>query len=258
MNSIKKIQDFWKKQAVRFRTSPDASWGDLLMKREVKVISGHLKDGDVVLDAGCANGSSSVRYVTVKHITLLGIDYIPQMITYAENARTQLPKQAAARIGFKTGNVLSLRLKDNLYDVIISTRCICNLTSWSDQRKALLEFYRVLRPGGVLLLSEPVIQGLERLNAVGKSYGLKPLSAPWHNLYVDENRLLSFSRKRFQVSIDNFSSSYYFLSRILYRKLMGDDASRLKRDSWFNSVGILLPSIGDIGVQRLYVMKKLQ
>lgn len=256
MISVNKIHKFWKEKAEEFKTSQDASWGDMLMGREVFELSRYLHDGDKVLDVGCANGSASIKFITRKNIELLGVDYVKEMVQYAQRETIKLPESVARRIRFKMGNALNLPVQSNYYDVVISTRCICNLTSLADQKRAVQQMWRALRPGGTLLLSEPTIQGLEELNRIGKYFRLKQLSPPWHNLYVDEHKLFEFARSLFYIHVDYFSSTYYFLSRIIYRWLKGDDATKLRRDSLFNKIGIMLPSIGTWGVQRLYIMKK--
>lgn len=256
MKNINKIHKFWKEKAETFRTARDASWGDILMVREVSELVKHLDNGDTVLDVGCANGSSSIQFVKRKNITLLGIDYVSEMIQNAEIAKKKMPALSKKRITFKVGNALHLTVPNNYFDKIICTRCLCNLTSLGQQLKAIRQMWNALRPGGTLLLSEPTIQGLRKLNSIGKYFGLQPLSSPWHNLYLNEQELLEFFLPLFSISIDYFSSTYYLISRIFYRWIKGDDASKLRRDSLFNRIGILLPSIGTWGVQRLYIMKK--
>ncbi|OGG11313.1 hypothetical protein A2Z00_02445 [Candidatus Gottesmanbacteria bacterium RBG_13_45_10] len=256
MKNINKIHKFWKEKADICKTSPDASWGDSLMVREVRELSKYLHNGDNVLDVGCANGSSSIQFAKRKNVRLLGVDYVPEMIQNAREVKRKLPTSIADRITFKVGDALRLHVHSNYYDVVISTRCICNLTSWDNQKRAVKQMWKALRPGGVLLISEPTFEGLKELNRIGHYFKLKPLTSPWHNLYVDEHKLLEFANQLFQIRIDYFSSTYYFLSRIIYRWIKGDDASKLRRNSLFNRVGILLPSIGTCGVQRLYIMKK--
>jgi ubiquinone/menaquinone biosynthesis C-methylase UbiE len=257
MNQIATIRKFWQEKARFFHTSDKASWGDRLMVKEVREISKYLHDGYHVLDVGCANGNSSLQYIKKKHIELLGVDYAEEMIIYANEAKKRLPAEAAKRIKFRKGDATKLDVKKDYYDAVISTRCLCNLISWKDQKKALLGMWSALKPEGLLLLSEPTFQGLNELNSIGNFFHLKQLTPPWHNLYVDENKLLDFSKKLFTVKIDNFSGTYYFFSRILYRWFMGDDATKLKQESVWNTIGITLPSFGACGVQRLYIMKKI-
>ncbi len=235
MNTRSKILSFWKQKARQHKTTPDASWGDPLMIREVQELSRYLSDGDRVLDVGCANGSSSLQFIQNKHITLHGIDYALEMIQYAKKAQKLLPADLSKRATFAVGDACDLKVKPGSFDVVISTRCVCNLITWRDQLNAIKNMHKALKPGGILLLSEPTFQGLDELNKAGKLFGLKPLTSPWHNLYVDEALLLKDTKKIFQTRIDYFSSSYYFFSRILYRFLRHDDVSKLSRSSLFKA-----------------------
>lgn len=255
-SQIQKIYQFWQDKAKIYKTSPEASWGDLLMNKEVDVIDQNLDDGDKVLDVGCANGYSSIELAKRKKINLTGIDYSPSMIRQANKAKSKLDTSIKKRLSFKVGNVLKLDFPDNTFDKVNSTRCLCNLRSWKDQSRAIKEMWRVLKPRRTLLISEPTIQGLASLNKIGKKFRLKPLKAPWHNLYLDEKKLIKFTKPYFQLKINNFSSTYYLFSRVIYRWLMRDDATRLKRDSIFNKIGLRLPAVGDWGTQRLYILRK--
>lgn len=250
------IQSFWLDQAKKFGIKQDASWSDLLVQREIKIISQHLSKGDKVLDVGCANGYSSMQIATNKNINLLGIDYVSSMIKNANYSRKDLPALMKKRIKFQRGNVLKLGFADKTFDKVISIRCICNMSTWEDQQKALMGIWKVIKSEGTLLLSEPSKQGLANLNKLGDRFGLKQITAPWHNLYLDEEKLIEFIKPYFNLKIEHFSSMYYLFSRVLYRFFMNDDSSKLKRDSFFNKLGITLPSIGKFGVQRLYVLKK--
>jgi ubiquinone/menaquinone biosynthesis C-methylase UbiE len=256
-SQFQKIRRFWKEQAEKHGTAQKASWGDLLVQKEVSVLTQYLKDGEKVLDVGCANGYSSIELAKKRKIRLIGIDYVPEMIKNANLAKKRLSKEVKNRLSFKVGNVLKPDFHNNSFDKVISTRCLCNLISWKQQSQAVFAIWKLLKPGGTLLLSEPTKQGLEKLNSLGNKIGLKPLAPPWHNLYLDEEKLINFVRPYFKIEIKYFSSTYYLTSRIIYRRLMQDNAKRLRQNSIFNKIGILLPNFGNWGVQRLYILTKL-
>lgn len=252
----RKIESFWGERAKKYGVGPEASWGDLLMEKEVPTLLNYIKDGDYVLDLGCANGYSSIKLIKEKRIKLVGIDYSEEMVIQANKAKKILNKNLKRRIKFMRGDVLDLRFPDETFDKVSMTRCLCNLTTWEHQEKALQQAGRVLKPSGVLLVSEPTIQGLRKLNKIGRTFGLKPLSAPWHNLYLDERKLIKLVKPYFELEINHFSSTYYLFSRILYRWLLRDQSKKLKRNSIFNKIGVGLPPLGDWGVQRLYILTK--
>lgn len=55
-------------------------------------------------------------------------------------------------------DIEKLSFEDGSFDLIVC----CHVIICVDDRKALAELYRVLRPGGVLLLTVPVIEGWDR------------------------------------------------------------------------------------------------
>ena len=55
------IKDFWNGNAEKYKGSHQASWGDeYAIKLESQNISSYIKDGDDVLDVGCANGFAAI------------------------------------------------------------------------------------------------------------------------------------------------------------------------------------------------------
>ena len=78
------VYDFWTKQAHEHGQSSAASWSDhRVIEMEIQEITKRLNDGDRVLDAGCANGYSSLQFACARRIRLRGLDYIPKMIEQA-------------------------------------------------------------------------------------------------------------------------------------------------------------------------------
>ena len=56
------IRQYWTEQALRYEQSSDASWSDRsVIEAEIRQIVSYLQDGDAVLDAGCANGYSTLE-----------------------------------------------------------------------------------------------------------------------------------------------------------------------------------------------------
>lgn len=240
-----KIKEFWRNKVLTEKDK-NVSWGDMLMDKEIKVISRNIKDRDKILDIGCANGYSSVGFIKGKNVSLIGIDYVPEMIEQANKIKTD-------NIEFKVGNATELEFDDKSFDKVNITRCLCNIMSFDEQGKVITEAWRVLKTNGVLLVLEPTIQGFNNLNRIGKIFKLTDLKMPWHNLYLDEEKFVKFVEPLFNIELHNFSSTYYLFSRILYRWFKGD---KVKRNSLMNKLGLILPSVGNWGIQKFYVLTK--
>src|SRR5947208_16858376 len=105
-----------------------------------------------------------------------------------EAARARLEHVRAGLRGtveFEVGDALALDEHDAAYDAVVCVRVIINLGEWERQARGLAECVRVLRPGGVFLLSEATLQGWRRLNALRAEWGLPAIAMPGFNEYVD-------------------------------------------------------------------------
>ncbi len=164
------------------------------------------------------------------------------------------------RLDFRLGDVRSLEFAPRSFDRVISTRVVINLSSREEQRRALHEFARVLRPGGVLLLSEPTMQGWQRLNALRGEWDLPPMGMPAHNVYLDEQRIREDAGPQLELeTILNFSSSYFVATRVL--KPLLARATSMEADiadpaAEFNRWAAQLPPAGDYGTQKLFVFRR--
>lgn len=255
------IKRYWTDQAVRFGASSDASWSDhAVIDLEVQAIGQRLLPGMNVLDVGCANGISSFRYAAERDVRVIGIDFAPEMIAAAEARLKTMPDGLQKRITFRVGDARSLEFPDAGFEAVISTRVIINIPDADEQRAALLECARVVKPGGMLLLSEATRQGWQRLNALRAECGLEPIPMPWFNRYLDEADVASTLETDLElVELVNFASSYYVATRVLKPVLagvldgpieVGDPGSELNR--W----AATLPAAGDYGTQKLFVYRK--
>jgi SAM-dependent methyltransferase len=254
------IKEFWADQARLHGESPSASWSDRrVIELEIDAIGSRITGGQRVLDAGCANGYSSVHYAAVgAHVT--GVDYIHEMIESAESRRQALPADVAQRLDFSVGDITSLDFDDTSFDVVVSTRVIINLPSWEEQLRGLRECVRVLRPGGLFLLSEATEQGWRRLNALRNEWGLADISMPSFNLYLDQERVIeALTAEAELVELADFASSYYVATRLLKPLLASASTAEVDvadPEAEFNRWASMLPAAGDYGTQKLFVLRR--
>jgi SAM-dependent methyltransferase len=259
--TLEQIQDFWRKQALTHGQSSAASWSDApVIEMETREILRFLNDGDHVLDIGCANGSTTVKFAAQKHIDVLGLDCIPEMIDQANVRLAGLRGQLAGNVCFGEGNIVDLQQPTAHYDKVIVIRVVINLGEWDNQLQGLKECARVLKPGGLLLLSEATLQGWNRLNAFRREWGLPDIPMPGFNNYLDQERLIAETSGDFEVvEVIDFASTYYVGTRVLKPLLIQalgvkvDVADpNLEWNRWFAQ----LPAAGDYGTQKLFVFRR--
>jgi SAM-dependent methyltransferase len=182
------------------------------------------------------------------------------MIAEARRRLQNFPGRLAGRVEFSEGDVTALVEPPGTYDKVVSVRVIINLGSWDRQRAALLECVRVLKPGGLLLLSEATLQGWRRLNEFRREWHLADIPIPPFNQYLDENLVMdALSDELELVELVNFASTYYVGTRVL-KPLMSQAAGGnidvadpgMEWNRWFSE----LPAWGDYGTQKLFVLRK--
>ncbi|RBM18637.1 class I SAM-dependent methyltransferase [Prauserella sp. PE36] len=100
-----------------------------------------------VLDVAVGTGLNLAFYPDAVRLT--GIDFSPAMLKLAHTRAAELGRE----IDLREGDAQALPFPDASFDTVVCTLGLCG---FPDERAAIIEMYRVLRPNGTLLLLDHV------------------------------------------------------------------------------------------------------
>jgi len=115
------------------------------MKEYAKEVAKHVQTGDSILEVAPGPGYFAIELAKLGKFKIIGIDISQDFVEIARrNAR-----EARVDIEFQQGNVSSIPFRDNNFDCIF---CSAAFKNFREPSIALDEMYRVLRPGGTVLI----------------------------------------------------------------------------------------------------------
>jgi arsenite methyltransferase len=118
-----------------------------------------LRGDESVLDMGCGRGAvltAVAQRLTTGRVT--GVD-IWSTKDQSGNAKDVTLRNASLegvgdRVDIETGDMRSLPYPDATFDLVVSSLAIHNIRSNADRKRAIVEGFRVLKPGGRMVIAD--------------------------------------------------------------------------------------------------------
>jgi ubiquinone/menaquinone biosynthesis C-methylase UbiE len=252
---------FWNERAA---LSDTAGSNDFIGKDfEMDAILKHIKDGMNILDIGCGSGTAAFEFASKFDIDITGFDFSPQMIDQANKDMKEKGFDSSKMRFFVEdikGILDSENIKDKKFDLIITERVIINLDSWDEQEKAIKDIMNFVTDDGAYLMCENLQEGLDNLNKLRSQLKLETINQPWHNRYLKNEEINNIEDILIEDVVD-FSSTYYFFSRIINAAISQQNNTQPSYDSPINQLSFQIKDYVDlsalnIGQSRLWVFKK--
>lgn len=249
----KKKMSFWNERA---NNAIHPGSDDFILKKiEINYINKHIQDGMKILDIGCGDGSTIFEIEKNKNITGIGLDFSSSMIEKAlKNQNNE-----SSTIEFKQKSVLDISKQEfGEFDVVYTQRCLINLDSFDEQKKAIENIKNVLKNGGLYIMVESTVDGLNEINLLRSLLELEIILPPWHNTFFDIKEVHKLQTDDFKIiDFENISSTYSFLSRVVYAKIATQNNEEMRYDSEINMVATKLPqNIGNFGPVKGFIWQK--
>lgn len=123
-------------------------------------------------------------------VRLTGIELSPEMLAIAHERQRELGCEADLRLG----DAQALEFADESFDAVVCTLALCTIP---DDRQAVREVYRVLRPGGHFLLLEHVRSPAPAVRAVQRL--LDPISVRFEADHLTREPLEQLAEAEFDI-----------------------------------------------------------
>ncbi len=170
--------DITPEQYHKFATEGSNPWNQLLVSRLHQVVSELNRPAPVILDIGMGTGHLLMTLAadtSFEHCKLAGLDIDPGMVNKAREEAARL--RLSDRLTLLNGDVHAIPYKDNEIDIIYGRSIVHH---WANPVKGFTEIFRVLKPGGVVVIHEPLrdpeAAALAAFNAGRKEVGVENMS----------------------------------------------------------------------------------
>ena len=204
MDIDERIKAYWEDPVTRSLIDEN------LRMLEEGVVTTHLRPGMEIVDIGCGDGESTIRYASLVK-KCLGLERSEHLISRAQE---KLSASRLPNLSFSSGDINELGAYIGQFDLAITQRVVTNMSSWDAQVAVMDNVRAVLRPGGIYVMVENISEGHDYLNALRAGVGLREIPRHWHNLYLNHQMVMKYFEGRFHLIRHHTFELYSLLTRV--------------------------------------------
>lgn len=178
----------------------------------------NLPTNSIVLDAGSGEGNVAINLAIKYGLRIYGVDLLDFAVNKAISKSRKLNLQN--KVKFKLGDYTKLDFPADTFDGVYTMETLVHVP---DYRKALKEFYRVLKPNGKLVLFEYSMSSREKLtpkeleivdimDMINEESGMHSLPHFIHDKFPEILKNAGFDN----VKVDNITSYIMPMLKIFY------------------------------------------
>ncbi|MBI4096210.1 MAG: class I SAM-dependent methyltransferase [Candidatus Levybacteria bacterium] len=177
-----------------------------------------LPANSLVLDAGSGEGNVAINLAKKYGLRIYGVDLLDFAVNKASSKSKELNLQN--KVKFKLGDYTRLDFPDETFDGVYTMETLVHVP---DYKKALKEFYRVLKPNGKLVLFEysmcskknltpKELKIVDILDMVNEESGMHSLPHFLHNKFPEVLKNAGFNH----VTVSNITSNIMPMLKTFY------------------------------------------
>jgi tRNA (cmo5U34)-methyltransferase len=173
-STIAEIRDRFDKDVERFSSLDTGQVSTIDAKISLELTTEAAKrmipDAENLLDIGCGAGNYTLMMLSKLnnlHCTL--IDLSKPML---DKAFERVSQATNKKVEVIQGDIRDINLKENHFDIILAGAVLHHLRDDADWEFTFSKLFRMLKPGGCLMISDLVTQDMETLNQyIWEKYG---------------------------------------------------------------------------------------
>lgn len=165
-STVKEIKERFDNDVERFSNLDTGQLSTIDAKTSLELITEASKrivpKAENLLDIGCGGGNYSLMMLTkVPNLNCTLVDLSKPML---DKAFERVSQQTSKNVEVLQGDIREVKLKENHFDIILAGAVLHHLRDDKDWEKTFDKLFKLLKPGGCLMISDLITQETESIN----------------------------------------------------------------------------------------------